>query len=72
MGLNGDQIVMLLIIGIVLFLLNYDDLIGIKSAKSWNSMNFGSKLILINGCLFILYLLYYLLSKSDTTDEKDK
>ena len=59
LGLKGNTLVILLILGLVLFLLHRNDLTDKKSVlKLWNTMKSKDKLYLIAGCSIVLYLLY--------------
>ena len=59
LGLKGNTLVILLILGLVLFLLHRNDLTDKKSVlKLWNNMKSKDKLYLIAGCSLFLYLLY--------------
>ena len=59
LGLKGNTIVILLILGLALVLLYRNDLTDKKSIlKFWNNMKPSSKLMLIGVCSYFLYLLY--------------
>ena len=59
LGLKGNTLVILLILGLVLFLIHRNDLTDKKSVlKLWNTMKSKDKLWLIAGCSIVLYLLY--------------
>ena len=59
LGLKGNTLVILLILGAIVLFYHRNDLTDKKSAlKLWNTMKSNDKLWLIAGCSIVLYLLY--------------